>query len=169
MGDSIGLTYDNRLPREVVQAAIDFWQDCSNYREDFPSLVNGGQGTRMIDVRYTKAGPGQRCGSFSGSTVKLYDTARNGESQVARCGLLAQNLAHEIGHLLGLADAPDSRACQTSIMSRVHSGRFDQRQVTEAECRAVGKRWLTSVETKLELKKMYLPAIGPHRPEVYLK
>ncbi len=61
---------------------------------------------------------------------------------------MAQNLAHELGHVLGLNDAGDDNRCRYRIMGWVIP-RKPFRAVHPEECRSVGQRWLTPVEYEI--------------------
>ena len=61
------------------------------------------------------------------------------------CGDLALNLAHELGHALGLA-AQDHPAYATTIMADLEPGNLFQRAITAEECRLAGRRWSTLIE-----------------------
>ena len=63
------------------------------------------------------------------------------------CGSLPQNLAHELGHVLGLGDLQNRGSCRTEIMGFVTPTSAYRRRVTRQECIAAGSRWLTALET----------------------
>jgi hypothetical protein len=62
------------------------------------------------------------------------------------CGSLPQNLAHELGHVLGLGDIQNRGSCRTEIMGFVTPTSAYRRRVTPQECTAAGSRWLTTVD-----------------------
>ena len=69
---------------------------------------------------------------------------------------LHENLAHELGHVLGLGDAATSRGCHLRIMSPIHEARDKNlagRSVHPEECLAVSYHWLTWDERELEERK----------------
>jgi hypothetical protein len=52
---------------------------------------------------------------------------------------LARGLAHELGHVLGLLDAPDEHECRAAIMAAFNPN-GPARSVTPMECAAVAVR-----------------------------
>ncbi len=154
-GDLIILEIEPRIEPTVVDAAVAVWQSCAQYGAGFPSFVRreqqaAGQVGRSVQIAARKIGPGQRCGSFHGSQIVLYAFARDARGDVVPCGSMAQNLAHELGHVLGLSHAPSTPKCKPRIMATLDSLNADRRQITAEECRAVDRRWQTALETLAE-------------------
>lgn len=149
-GESIGLVYGPEIGRDVVDEAITLWRSCPNHRSDFPALLHG-QGTATITLVLAPGNSGsKRCGSFRGRTITLYRWARTSDRSVRSCGSLALNLAHELGHALGLADAHERPGCSRTIMADLEEGNLFRRDVTAEECRLAGERWRTLVELALD-------------------
>lgn len=146
-GAAVGLVADGSVPAEVVEEAIALWQGCANFGKGFPSVLAGERGIRTVDVQLLPHGNGgYKCGTFRGRQIRLYGffTDRNGRTR--SCGSLAQNLAHELGHVLGLDDAPSGPTCQSTIMAPLSPANERRRQPSAAECSLVGQKWITPHE-----------------------
>jgi hypothetical protein len=129
----------------LLEAAIDLWTTCANYGSGFPRLVTGTRGNRVIRIESASRVEGNRCGSFAANTIRLHAVARDG-ARVVPCSPSDRVLAHEIGHALGLADAPPVESCRDHIMAPAFHPRDAGRLVKPSECQAVGQRWLTPEE-----------------------
>ena len=76
-----------------------------------------------------------RCGDFSGTTINIYQfTRKSSNNEVVSC--TASNgydelVAHELGHRLGLDEAPSNLACRNVIMSAINGYAH---AVTQEEC-----------------------------------
>jgi hypothetical protein len=134
----------------MVDEAIDYWRACSGYGTDFPALVIAGEpGIRSIRIHYAEpSAVPLRCGMFLGHSIVLHDEASDHEGRPMSCGALAQNLAHELGHVLGLGHLEDRHRCRTHIMGPVTRSSMYGRRVSDEECAAAGARWLTEPETE---------------------
>lgn len=148
-GESVGLLYEDPSLGAVVEEAISLWSRCGNYRSDFPVFVAGVPGTRVIWIRRERQSFSKTCGSFAGKRVVLYDVAMSRGGKRMACGSLAQNLAHELGHVLGLEDSPRVRPCESHIMAKLTLENRFRRRVQAPECRAAGARWRTVAEGAL--------------------
>ncbi len=139
---AIRLDVDPRLPIDVVEGAMDAWGVCTNQAREVPPFVIGERGTRELFVRFDPEaiGEGERCGSFQGREITLYTRTRNRQGSVVFCGSLTQNLIHELGHALGLADAPPS--CSSFAMAKLGPNNRYHRAVRGPECRALAARWI---------------------------
>lgn len=146
LGESIGLVSDPAVAPEWIDQAIEYWSSCSNYGHDFPLFVHGRAAaeSRTITIRYEMWSQTRRCASFQGPIITLYASAA-GEGRPRSCRNMAQNLAHELGHVLGLNDADDDNRCRYHIMGWI-TPRKPFRAVHPEECRSVGQRWLTPME-----------------------
>jgi hypothetical protein len=148
-GAAVGVSFDASVSPAVVREAIDLWQGCANFGLGFPAVVEGGQGMRTVHVKLLPHGNGgYKCGTFRGSEIRLYGfyTDRNGRTR--SCGSVAQNLAHELGHALGLDDAPSGATCQSTIMAPLTANNERRRRPSDAECSLVGQKWITPSEER---------------------
>lgn len=146
----IGLIVDPRVPADIVDDAIRSWSRCRGYSKGFPAFVTDGLDARStaprLEVKLVKYSQSERCATFHGRTITLYAFARHRTGRPILCGSLAQNLAHELGHFLGLRHAAKSADCHRDIMSTVKPINARTRRVTEDECRAVDSRWVAADE-----------------------
>jgi hypothetical protein len=145
LAESIALEPDPTVSPRLLTAAIELWSACSNYGSSFPRLVAGARGSRVIRVEAAPRLAGRRCGSFAANTIRLHMVARNGPRLVP-CTPSVRILAHEIGHALGLADAPPSPSCRDHIMAQADQSQVGGRRVQAGECQVVGQHWLTPEE-----------------------
>jgi len=148
-GESIGIVHGPEIGREVIEEAIALWRSCPNYRADFPALVLGEAAATLFVALEPGNSGSKRCGSFSGRSITLYRWARTSDRSIRSCGSLALNLAHELGHALGLPDAADASGCATRIMADLEAGNLFERAVAAEECRLAGERWRTLAELAL--------------------
>lgn len=146
-GETIGLLSNTYVPPQVIDDAVAYWSRCANYGFGFPSFVIGEEGTRNIYLEYHPSKVGEkRCGEFKANSIVLYGRAVLVSGVESGCGSIAQNLAHELGHVLGLSDAPENSRCQDYVMSNLNGHNSFTRAVTIDECQAVGQHWMTFEE-----------------------
>ena len=146
LSESIGLIGSQKLLRGAAKRAVEQWAGCPGYGTDFPAFRLGSEGTQTVEVTFAARGVGRRCGSFTGRKITLFAFARDGHGRPQSCGSPADGLAHELGHVLGLRDAPDGDLCRDHIMASVDVTDRNRRRVEPEVCRAVGERWQTPVE-----------------------
>lgn len=150
-GSNINLLAGTGASSSTLSAGVGMWSSgCSGYGSTFPKFTVGGGGAgpnyTVRVLGHNGSGSGD-CGSFGGSTVTLWtSTDRNG--QVFNCGDLSANLAHEIGHILGLPDASGTSGCANFIMSELQSDGSNRssRSVQGEECSDADQLWLTQKE-----------------------
>ncbi len=134
-GQTIGILFeDDRLARDVRQA-VELWSSCEAPR-GMPSFLVGQAGDRNLYVRREMRSLGRRCGVFRGNEIVLYRYSVRSNGSKRSCGDAALNLAHELGHVLGLDDAPRTLACRHHIMAKLSPNNLFRRSVKRAECRA---------------------------------
>jgi hypothetical protein len=159
-GDQIVLLPDASIPAQTIEKAIGLWRRCAGYATAFPRFVVGEGGGLRVAIRLEKGSVGYRfCGRFVRDTIVLYSSARVGERSFP-CAPLDRILAHELGHVLGLADLDDPQACATYIMSGIVETWPRRQSVERAECNAVSRRWVTSQEQDRDS----FPVAGPEDP-----
>jgi len=147
LAEAIGLEADASLPAGVLDAAVASWRGCPNAGTGFPEFAAAARGRSVVRVRYVASNSQEgRCGYFAGAEIVLFASARDRYGRAVPCGSLATNLAHELGHVLGLSDAPATAACRQYVMSGDDSRPGRERRVQPEECAAADARWLTPVE-----------------------
>ena len=150
-GSNINLTAGSGASSSMMSAAAGLWSTgCSGYGSTFPKFSVGGGGsgaTYTVQVLGHNGSGSGDCGSFSGRTITLWSTTdRNG--QVFNCGDLSTNLAHELGHVLGLPDASGAGGCSNYIMSDLQGdgSNRNSRSVQGEECSDADQLWQTQQE-----------------------
>lgn len=136
-GESVGVLAGAGVHAGQISGAIKIWYRCCGDHFDdqaLPALLANQVGTRTILVRRqaTSPLPGQ-CGKFSGHTIIVYSFAKLHGSRF-QCGAAERVIAHELGHVLGLADAPATPLCRDNIMAGIPIGEGPTPEVSRAEC-----------------------------------
>ena len=128
-----------------LNAATAYWSSCGA-GTDIPGMEVGGAGGIPVNViLMAGSSPTGRCGvadvqvgATSGrvvsATIRIYTKQQNGTS----CQPFSDEIAHELGHVLGLADA-DSAACKQHIMGLRNPG--TTRSVGPEDCDQVDQNW----------------------------
>lgn len=171
LGDAVGLAAEASL-MGLVEEALTVWRSCPNYAVDFPRLVALGSmpdtptatphPTSVLEVRVIRRNSGsQRCGLFRGRTIVLWLSALTSSGKLRSCGSLALNLAHELGHALGLRDSEDVASCDGTIMADLSSSNLHRRAASLEECRIAGRRWLTNAEWRPQAPRPAAVAPAP--------
>lgn len=134
-----------------LSTATSYWSGCGA-GTDIPSMQVGGTGGVPVNViLMAGSSPAGRCGvaevqvgATSGrvvsATIKIYTKQQNGTS----CQPFSDEIAHELGHVLGLADA-DSGTCKQHIMGFRDPG--TTRSVGPEDCDQVDQNWALPGET----------------------
>lgn len=128
-----------------LNTAISYWSGCGS-GSDAPSMQLGGSGGIPVSVTLVAgSSPTGRCGRAEvqiGATsrrvvsadITIYTRQNNGSS----CHPPSDEIAHELGHVLGLDDA-DSAACRQHIMGFRDAG--TTRTVGGEDCDQVDQNW----------------------------
>ncbi|HTG32325.1 MAG TPA: hypothetical protein VLB76_05295 [Thermoanaerobaculia bacterium] len=151
-----------------IDTSIGYWSGgCPGYGNSFPSMSIGGSGGVAVNVTHhtgTSTLASGSCGrttftlqapgnTVTGASIDIWDRQGNG----VNC-IFTDTLAHELGHVLGLADN-DTSACIGHIMGGRPSG--GTRSISASDCVVAGQRWSTSHDTSLG------PIAGADCPPVY--
>jgi hypothetical protein len=138
------------VPAGLVDAAIAFWARCPAYGLDFPHFVRGNRGDKYGSSPVVEIVLGGRnddsdaCAVFQGNLIVLYTEARTELGTPMVCRQQVGNLAHELGHVLGLGHT--ASGLRDPVMGSVpRFGRL-ARSVSTHDCSAVGLGWLTTAE-----------------------
>lgn len=146
LGDVIRLVPEAGVEPAELAWALAAWQSCPAYGVGFPRFELGaGEGRVVRLVRSADQRDGA-CAAFQGDRITLRRSATLPTWGKVRCSSVARNLAHELGHVLGLADAPESAGCETAIMARMPFRAADRRLLSAEECALADARWVTSRE-----------------------
>lgn len=132
----------NDVPTSDLEGAVAIWNHCRNYGSELPQLRVEGTADQTLVVRYRQVSDAVgRCGMISGDIITVYANARDELGRTLHCGPRAVNLAHEIGHYLGLRDASADRECRHHIMTGVARRDAGLRTVDPEICAAVSELW----------------------------
>jgi len=148
-GDQIQLIPGTGTDGSLINAAISMWDSgCSGQMgTDFPALQNGGSGGASYTVMMGgHNAESAHCGEHSGNAIIIYTSSTDAAGNRQSCGNVTMNLAHEIGHILGLNDAPQTTQCQFNIMAWINRNNGYSRSVSGEECTKVDNKWKTSTE-----------------------
>lgn len=122
-GSAINITTVGFSGGSEVQTAIGYWSGCQGYGDSIPTFQVGGSGGVPITIRKIVGRsntPGGGCGivdpeivngHLEGAEITVWTQQSTGES----CEPISDSIAHELGHVLGLADATDP-SCAGRIM-----------------------------------------------------
>jgi hypothetical protein len=150
-GSAFNITLDGFSSFDV-QTAINYWSGCSGYGFEIPTLEFGGSGNvpvRIVRVAGNSTVQGGGCGGTSldrsngqvtSATITVFSNENDGDS----CVPLTDVIAHEFGHLFGLADVPDP-SCIGHIMGPRLAG--GTRGVQSDDCDVANSMWTTSTES----------------------
>lgn len=137
----------------IVERAAALWNEAPCAAPERPRFLVG-EGDRTLEVRWIEgvaASGADVCAAFSGRVIRLFSFARDRAGVLRRCAggeRLAETLAHELGHALGLYDQR-SAACGDRMMGQLAlraDGSLAPRRIHADECLAVAARFLTDAE-----------------------
>jgi hypothetical protein len=144
----------------ALERATSLWNDAScNAAGAFPVFVTATELPHRVlqVVWHAGAHPGRRgvCGSFAGTRIDLWAATVDAQGVAGSCGgpeRLAETLAHELGHVLGLEDRyePECSGAIMSQLTRLSSGELLARAVRAEECAAADSVFATEAERRLE-------------------
>jgi hypothetical protein len=150
-GDQLNIS---GIDSSTITTAISYWSGgCPGYGSSFPGMTAGGSGGIAVSVIHhsgTSTLDSGSCGhttprlqapgyAVTSATIELWDRQGNGVD----CNL-SDTLAHELGHILGLADNSSS-ACVGRIMGGRPPG--GTRSVSSSDCTVAGQQWSTTNDT----------------------
>jgi hypothetical protein len=154
--DAIVLTHTPAVAQAIIDQAIALWAGCPNYGVDFPRFFNGHSeerygNARVVEIRFGGNNKLDRsCAYFQGQRIVLYAATLSELGTPVACSRPAANLAHELGHVLGLRHPP-SQSLRDGIMGPALLLEKSPRRVRPHECARAGAIWLTSAEVALGL------------------
>jgi len=155
-GGAVSLLTNQNLSN-TLQAGINYWTNACTDTGAVPSFsVNDYSADLIIPVNW-HGSEGPRCGQTTWTTfpvagaqekpvsIDLYAYARNADGVLVSCEPIQDALAHEIGHVLGLGDAPSpDLLCRGDIMGGRSSG--ETKVVTSSDCATADSNWYTPIE-----------------------
>jgi hypothetical protein len=140
-GSSIGVLAGEGVSEADIVDAIALWQrGCSDFYAAgrIPSLLANRPGVRTVRVDVdAKVSPVSGvCGAFNAASIKIWGFAVRA-GKVRSCGPMARLIAHELGHVLGVGDAPELRQCCNHIMSPIWPDKLLLDRALPGECEIV--------------------------------
>ena len=152
LGNVFNLTVAGFSSSEI-QTSVGYW-GCSGFSGEIPSFQVGGSGGVPVTVVRVAGNSTARdggCGEIrydivNGHLESAEITVWTKENDGDSCVPLTDSLAHEFGHLLGLADAP-ALECAGHIMGRRFSA-GDTRTVHADDCEMADEKWETTWESE---------------------
>ena len=140
-GASIGVLAGAGVGEDDIRDAIAIWErGCTELYAAgrLPHLLPGRPGDRSVRVDVDgKVSPVDGvCGVFSAASIKVWGFAIRA-GKVQSCGPTARLIAHELGHVLGLGDAPELRQCCNHIMSPIWPDKLLLERALPGECEIV--------------------------------
>lgn len=144
-GTSVGLRVPAGAPVGLLEDAVEIWDRCRDFGFAVPDLWPGSEGSQDLVVLYRPTGNvSRRCGLIRGTVIELFGVALDEHHRPQFCGPPAITLAHEIGHFLGLRDAP--LGCYPHLMAPIPRHGTAERRVDREICAAVSGLWRVARE-----------------------
>ena len=140
-GGSIGVFAGEGISAGEIEDAIEIWErgcDALYAAGRIPRLLANRPGDRSVRIELdAKVSPREGvCGVFNAATIKVWGFAQR-HGKVKSCGPVARLIAHELGHVLGLGDAPPDRQCCNHIMSPIWPDKLLIDRALPGECAIV--------------------------------
>jgi hypothetical protein len=140
-GGSIGVLAGKGVDEADIRDAIAIWErGCTELYAAgrLPRLLPNRPGDRTVRVDLeASVNPDQGvCGTFKAASIRVWRfTVR--DNRPVPCGPVARLIAHELGHVLGLGDAPERRECCNHIMSPIWLDKLLIDRALPGECEIV--------------------------------
>lgn len=136
-----------------INNAISYWQACGTLGQELPSMSAGSGGDVHVTVIYNSGQHGANCGTFTpgntnaSATIELWDTSSTSSGSTYQCNV-DDTLAHELGHVLGLANSTCSGHMMAAPNISNQNGTLvaDPRAPQAGECSMVDSNWFTTWE-----------------------
>jgi hypothetical protein len=159
LGRTIGLIAKEDVTERDIAKAVAIWQrGCGAMflDEQLPQLLTNRKGDRNVYVtRHPDTAPRTRlCGLYSQNRIDVWAFTQV-DGVVVQCPATESLIAHEIGHVLSLGDAPEDPACTGQMMAQIALGSGIQPALIESECRLA-----TLTNTPLSPERMALAVDG---------
>ena len=140
-GGAIGVFAGEGISAGEIEDAIEIWErgcDALYAAGRIPRLLANRPGDRSVRIELdAKVSPREGvCGVFNAATIKVWGFAQR-HGKVKSCGPVARLIAHELGHVLGLGDAPPDRQCCNHIMSPIWPDKLLIDRALPGECAIV--------------------------------
>jgi hypothetical protein len=151
IGDSIALQ-GMSIGNSQLSAAAGCWAACPSYGQGFPQFTTSNVSAAIAVTVVYIGGVGQNCGlatplSSTSVRIELWDQGHDTSGNLYNCNV-TDTLAHELGHVLDLANSSCSGYIMgPSPLSSVNGHEVaGTRNVTSQECTTVTDRWTTSFD-----------------------
>jgi hypothetical protein len=150
-GDVFNITATSFTSADI-QTSAGYWSSCSGYGSEIPTFQIGGSGGIPVTIIKVVGNSTARDGSCGVSAitpqnrtiVRAEITIWTREADGDSCEPLTDVIAHEFGHLLGLANAPAGVECRGHIMGERTLG--STRTVQSDDCDVADIMWETYPE-----------------------
>jgi hypothetical protein len=139
-GDTLTLHGTDTGLGSLIAGAEDIWDDCG--MSGIPTISQGTGGDLDYTVYIVDLSSGPACGVTDPNTREITIARRytyNGRQYDCNLNTV---LAHEIGHIFGLADS----GCGGYLMSQVNLGQADTRSLQAGECTRANQNVTTTTE-----------------------
>jgi hypothetical protein len=135
-----------------MNAAANYWAACPAYGQGFPQFTTDNVSAGITVTVVYVGGAGEACGLatlLSGTSfrVELWDQGHDTAGNLYTCNV-TDTLAHELGHVLDLANSSCSGYIMGPAPLSIVNGHevAGTRSVASQECTTVTDRWTTSYD-----------------------